>query len=78
MAPKCARIGGLSVWIGTIVIIMGVLMTLAGLLRYRQTRAQLEAGTFEPAGFLIDLVGLLIGLLGLALAAYLLSIGRSL
>ena len=74
---QVSRTGGLSVWISTIVIIVGVLLTLAGLHRYRQTRAQLEAGTFEPAGFLIDLVGLLIGLLGLALAGYLLSIGRS-
>src|ERR1700733_5419961 len=40
---QVARTGGLSVWISTIVIIMGVLLTLAGLHRYRQTRAQLEA-----------------------------------
>src|SRR5271157_4519826 len=47
---------GLSVWFGTIAIIGGVLLTLAGLLRYRRTRDQLESGTFEPAGFLVDLV----------------------
>jgi len=65
---------GLSVWLGTIAIVAGVLLTLAGLLRYRRTRAQLESGTFEPAGFVIDLVGILVALFGLALAFYLVYI----
>src|SRR5882757_1495805 len=65
---------GLSVWFGTIAIVAGVLLTLAGLLRYRRTRAQLESGTFEPAGFVIDLVGILVALFGLALAFYLVYI----
>lgn len=65
---------GLSVWFGTIAMIAGVLLTLAGLLRYRRTRAQLESGTFEPAGFLVDLVGILVALFGLALAGYLVYI----
>jgi hypothetical protein len=49
-------------------------LTLAGLLRYRRTRAQLESGNFEPAGFLVDLVGILVALFGLVLAAYLVYI----
>jgi putative membrane protein len=65
---------GLSVWFGTIAIIGGVALTLAGLLRYRRTRAQLESGNFEPAGFLVDLVGILVALFGLVLAAYLVYI----
>jgi putative membrane protein len=65
---------GLSVWFGTIAIIGGVALTLAGLLRYRRTRAQLESGNFEPAGFLVDLVGILVALFGLVLAAYLVFI----
>lgn len=69
---------GLTVWFGTISIIGGVLLTLAGLVRYRQTRAQLERGTFEPAGFVVDLVGILVALFGLALAGYLVYIGLSL
>jgi putative membrane protein len=68
---QVSRTAGLSVWFGTIAIIAGVLMTLGGLFRYHQTRAQLESGTFEPAGSLIDLVGILVGLFGLALAGYL-------
>jgi putative membrane protein len=69
-----SRTEGLSVWFGTIAIIAGVLLTLAGLLRYRRTRDQLESGTFQPAGFVVDLVGLLVALAGLALAAYLVYI----
>ena len=69
---------GLSVWFGTIAIVAGVLLTLAGLLRYRRTRRQLESGSFEPAGFMIDLLAILVALFGLALAGYLVYIGRHL
>ncbi|MGA7792868.1 MAG: DUF202 domain-containing protein [Candidatus Acidiferrales bacterium] len=65
---------GLTVWFGAIAIFAGVLLTLAGWLRYRRTRDQLEAGKFEPAGFLVDLVGILVALFGLALAGYLVYI----
>jgi putative membrane protein len=68
------RSAGLTVWFGAIAIFGGVLLTLAGLLRYRRTRDQLESGRFEPAGFLVDLVGILVALFGLALAAYLVYI----
>ena len=46
-------------------------MILAGLMRYRKTRVQLDTNTFEPAGYVIDLVSYLLGLLGLVLAGYL-------
>ena len=69
-----SRSAGLSVWFGTIAIIAGVLLTLAGLLRYRRTREQLKSGSFEPAGFVIDFVGILTALFGLALAGYLVYI----
>ena len=65
---------GLSVWFGTIAIVAGVVLILAGLLRYRRTRAQLEARKFEPAGFALDLVGILVAFFGLALACYLVYI----
>lgn len=65
---------GLTVWFGAIAIFGGVMLTLAGLLRYRRTRDQLESGKFEPAGFLVDLVGVLVALFGMALAGYLVYI----
>jgi putative membrane protein len=68
------RTAGLTVWFGAIAIFSGVLLTLAGLFRYRRTRDQLESGKFEPAGFLVDLVGILVALFGLALGGYLVYI----
>jgi putative membrane protein len=71
---RTVRTAGLTVWFGAIAIVAGVLLTLAGLLRYRRTRAQLESGRFEPTGFLVDSVGILVALFGVALTAYLLYI----
>jgi inner membrane protein YidH len=71
---KLPRTAGLSVWFGTVSIVGGVLLTIAGLIRYRKTRGQLESGTFRPAGFVIDLVGVLTAIFGLVLAGYLVFI----
>jgi len=68
---------GFSVWMGTGAILAGVAMVIGGLLRYRRTRAQLEEGKFEPAGFLVDLVTILTALFGLALAGYLFYVKNS-
>lgn len=65
------RTAGLSVWMGSGTIIAGVALVVAGLARYRKTRAQLDSGTFEPAGFVLDLITILTVMFGLALAAYL-------
>lgn len=65
------RTAGLSVWMGSGTIVAGVVLVVAGLLRYRKTRAQLDAGTFEPAGFTLDLITILTVLFGLTLAGYL-------
>jgi len=48
------------------------------LARYRRTRAQLDEGKFEPAGFIVDLVTILTVLFGLALAGYLIYVEKSL
>jgi putative membrane protein len=71
------RATGFSVWMGTISILAGVVMVVAGLMRYRKTRAQLDEGKFEPAGFIVDLVTILTVLFGLALAGYLIYVGKS-
>lgn len=68
---------GFSVWMGMTSILAGVMMVVAGLLRYRKTRAQLDQGKFEPAGFIVDLVTILTVLFGLALAAYLIYVEKS-
>jgi len=69
---------GLSVWMGMSSILAGIAMVVAGLMRYRKTRSQLEAGRFEPAGFVLDLVTILTVLFGLALAGYLIYVEKSL
>ena len=71
------RTGGLSVWMGAISIFAGVALVVAGLIRYRTTRDQLERGTFQPAGYGLDLMTVLIVLFGFALAGYLIYIERS-
>jgi putative membrane protein len=68
---------GISVWMGATSIVLGVLLVVAGLFRYRQTRDRLDQGKFEPAGFVLDLVTILTVLFGLVLAGYLIYIERS-
>jgi putative membrane protein len=65
------RTAGISVWMGSGTIVAGLVLVVAGLLRYRKNRADLDAGTFEPASFGLDLVTILTVLFGLALAGYL-------
>jgi putative membrane protein len=71
MQGHALRTAGLSVWMGIGAIISGALIVVAGLLRYRKTRTQLDEGKFEPAGFVLDLITILTVLFGLALAGYL-------
>ena len=68
---------GLSVWMGATSIVLGVLLVVGGLFRYRKTRERLDQGRFEPAGFVLDLVTALTVLFGLVLAGYLIYIERS-
>jgi uncharacterized membrane protein YidH (DUF202 family) len=72
------RTAGLSVWMGAASIVAGLLLVVSGLVRYRKTRAQLDAGTFEPAGFVLDLVTILTVLFGMMLAGYLIYIENTL
>ena len=72
------RTAGLSVWMGASSIVAGVLLVVAGLVRYRKTRVQLDKDTFEPAGFVVDLVTILTVVFGLVLAGYLIYIEKSL
>jgi putative membrane protein len=71
------RTASVSVWMGVISMIGGAALIAAGLLRYRATRTQIDEGSFQPAGFLIDLVAILTILFGLALAGYLIYAEKS-
>jgi putative membrane protein len=75
---QVSKTTGLSVWMGMSSILAGVIMAVAGLVRYRKTRAQLEEGKFEPAGFIVDMVTILTVLFGVALAGYLIYVSKSL
>ena len=68
---------GMSVGFGVVSICTGIALILAGLNRYRRNRAHLEAGTFEPAGYIVDLMAIIAMALGLALAAYLIYVQSS-
>ncbi|HET7891643.1 MAG TPA: DUF202 domain-containing protein [Candidatus Sulfotelmatobacter sp.] len=65
------RTVGMSVWIGSITIVAGLALVVAGLVRYRKTRVQLDAENFEPAGFVLDLITAVTVVFGLVLAGYL-------
>ena len=67
---------GISVWMGATSIVLGVLLVVAGRFRYRKTRDRLDQGSFEPAGFVLDLVTVLTVLFGLVLAGYLIYIEK--
>jgi len=69
---------GMSVWFGMISIVAGLVMVLMGLMRYHTTKTQLEAGTFKPAGFVIDVIAVIATLLGAALAGYLFLVEKNL
>jgi putative membrane protein len=68
---KPATTPGLTAWLGMISIVAGVLLIVAGLYRYRQTRVQIDTDSFEPAGSIIDLVAVMLALFGIVLAGYL-------
>jgi putative membrane protein len=71
MEGHAVQTAAMSVWMGSGAIVAGVGLVVVGLMRYRKTRVQLDSGTFEPAGFVLDLITILTVLFGLALAGYL-------
>jgi len=68
---KTPKTTGMSVWLGLVSIVAGMVMVGTGLVRYHITRNQLDQGVFEPAGWVIDLTAILAMLLSMALAGYL-------
>lgn len=78
LSGHVVRTAGYSVWMGAGSIVAGVALVFAGMLRYRKTRAQLDSGTFQPAGMIVDLVTILTVVFGLVLAGYLIYTEKSL
>ncbi len=69
---------GMSLAIGLAFMLFGIFLSLAALVRYRNTRRRLEGGGFEPAGGIITILGVVTALFGAVLGAYLLYTSRSL
>ena len=68
---KSVTTPGVTAWLGLISILGGIAPILSGLVRYRKTRVMIKTGAFQPAGFVVDMVAVLLALFGLALAVYL-------
>jgi len=62
---------GVSLGIGIAFMIAGILMAPVALARYWDTRRRLESGQFQPAGTVIVILGVLTGVFGAVLVAYL-------
>ena len=73
-----AEQSGVSLGIGVAFMAVGVLMALAALFRYRNTRARLELGEFRAAGPVIMILGAITAVFGAILAAYLIYTARTL
>src|SRR5215813_9614143 len=71
---KTSNTPGFSAWLGIASIAFGVLLIFTGLVRYRRTREQIDSGSFEPAGFVIDLTAVLLAMFGVVLGVYLIWI----
>jgi len=66
---------GYSIWFGTVLILLGVLVSLLSLVRYLHLVAMLQAGTksFGNTSRLAVAVAILLGVLGLAMSYYLVA-----
>lgn len=73
-----AQPGGHSLWLGVVSVGMGVLVVMAGWLRYNRTKKQLLDGQYEPSGFLIGALAILTALIGVAMMTYLVIEGSRL
>ncbi len=69
---------GMSLAIGLAFMLFGIFLSLAALLRYRNTRRRLESGGFAPAGGIITVLGIVTALFGAVLGVYLLYTSRAL
>ncbi len=68
-----AKTTGLSLWSGVMLVTMGVVVTLAAVIRHFQLVRELRSGTWVPGRVSTDAVtlGLVLASLGIAMALYL-------
>ena len=78
LSGHAIRTAGMSVWMGAGSIVAGVGLVVTGLVRYRKARVQIDTDSFEPAGFTLDLVTILMVVFGMVLAGYLIYTETSL
>ena len=73
LMPRAAASAAFALWIGLAFVLLGVVLSMLSIVQYRRSVATLRAVEIPP-GYWVNLsvyVSALIGLLGLALAAYL-------
>ena len=68
-----AKTTGLSLWSGVMLVTMGVVVTLAAVIRHFQLVRELRSGTWQPGRVSTDAVilGVVLASLGIAMALYL-------
>jgi putative membrane protein len=68
-----AKTTGLSLWSGVLLVTMGVVVTLAAVIRHFQLVRELRSGTWQPGRVSTDgvILGLVLASLGIAMALYL-------
>ena len=57
---------------------MGIFMALVSLVRYRTTMNRLNADEFQPAGAIVNVLGVIAALFGIILAVYFIYTARML
>ena len=69
---------GISLALGVSFMVVGILMAILAIWRYRSTRVQIELADFRPANKIIYVVGAVTAGLGIMLVYYLLTTNRTL
>ncbi len=77
-APTPARTPGLSLWVGTALVLLGVAVNLSAAVHHYRFRRRFERGEpfLTPRGLMTIAVSMVLALLGLGLALYLVVLGR--
>lgn len=76
--PQPARTPGLSLWVGTTLVLVGVVVNLSAAVQHMRFRRRFERGEpfLTPRGLMTIAVSMVLALLGVGLALYLLVLGQ--